>query len=442
MRPRSRRAVPVGTVPVGTVPVGTVPMATSTIALSTVVIGMVAIGAAGCTSSPVHQPGPVTTSASSASSALVMPTRAVASPGCGTDTTRAPVLGTVRTALTRTPGLAFGVAVAPDGHWAFVAAGAAVDVMSLDGGLAPAARSTVPVPGPGLGETVTRDGRYLLVASGNGAAVISVARAEQGGGNRAVAGVLHDQSDRSQDAIEVATSADGGFAFVSEEYTDRVAVFNLRRALTRGFGSADFVGSVPLGQAVVGTAVSPDGRWLYATSELAAGTKPGAFSGGTGTLSVIDSRKAETDPARSVVSTVAAGCSPVRVVTSADGSQVWVTARESDDLLCFSAAKLRNDPRRALVAVVRVGTSPVGLASVRGGTRIVVADSSRFRPRAHGDLAVVDVAAALAGKPAVLGRVPAGQFPREMAVSPDGRTLLVGNFLSSQLETVSVPSLP
>jgi hypothetical protein len=46
------------------------------------------------------------------------------------------------------------------------------------------------------------------------------------------------------------------------------------------------------------------------------------------------------------------------------------------------------------------------------------------------------------GRPALLGLVPAGQFPREMAVAPDGRTLLVGNYLSGQLEAVDVASLP
>ena len=60
-----------------------------------------------------------------------------------------------------------------------------------------------------------------------------------------------------------------------------------------------------------------------------------------------------------------AGCQPVRVTTAADGTQVWVTARASDDLLCFAAARLVSDPKRALVAAVRVGEAPVGLAAVR-----------------------------------------------------------------------------
>jgi DNA-binding beta-propeller fold protein YncE len=95
------------------------------------------------------------------------------------------------------------------------------------------------------------------------------------------------------------------------------------------------------------------------------------------------------------------------------------------------------------VAVVRVGEAPVGLIPVRNGALIIVADSNRFAaPGATSDLSVVNVAAVLAGKPAVVGIIPAGQFPREMALEPDGQRLLVGNYVSSQLEAVGVPSIP
>ena len=150
--------------------------------------------------------------------------------------------------------------------------------------------------------------------------------------------------------------------------------------------------------------------------------------------------RAETGPAASVVATVDAGCQPVRVITSADGTQVWVTARASDDLLCFSAARLASDPPHALVSAVRVGEAPVGLAAVRGGSMVVVADSNRFGARgARSDLDVVSVAAALSGGPAVVGHVRAGLFPRDMTVAPDG-TVLVSNFSSGQLEAVALGS--
>jgi DNA-binding beta-propeller fold protein YncE len=377
----------------------------------------------------------------------VRPGGALASPGCSTATAKSPLLSGVKTAMVPVAGNPFGVAVTPDGRWAFAALGNSVEVLRTGASLAPVEVATIDVPlpaaagpgGPGtlLGVTLTRDGRYLLVASGSGAVVISVSRAEQGRSD-AVLGTLTDPRGGSG-AIEVTVSPDGDYAFVTQEDSQRAAVFNLHRALTSGFGAGDFVGTIPLGLSPVGLAVSPDGRWLYATSEVMTRT----VRTNQGTLTVINLARAESDPAASVVATVAAGCNPVRVITSADGRDVWVTARESDDLLCFSATMLRADPARALVAVVRVGEAPVGLMLVRNGSLLVVADSNRFAAAgATSDLSVVDAAAALSGKPAVLGLIPAGQFPREMALEPDGQRLLVSNYQSDQLEAVSIPSLP
>jgi DNA-binding beta-propeller fold protein YncE len=447
-------------------------------------VGITLLGVGGCTSG-----GSARAASAAGSGGPTRPTRSLASPGCSGATVRAAALSRVRTALVPMPGSPFGAAVTPDGKWAFVAVGGQIEVLRADGALRPVVVRTVPVPGSAVGETITADGRYLLAADGSGAVVISVARAEQGAAD-AVLGTLSASSQGSAggspvsqasrianaalgSAIEVAVSPDGRFAFVTLEYADRAVVFNLGRALTSGFGAADYVGSIPLGQAAVGLAVSPDGRWLYATSEIGVasqdatslrastvsatptagpagrsaraaacpGTEPGEAPG---TLTVINLRRAESGPAQSVAATVDAGFQPVRVITSASGTQVWVTARASDDLLCFSAARLVSSPADALAAVVRVGEAPVGLMAVRGGSLIVVADSNRFGASgAASDLDVVSVDDALAGRPAVLGHVPAGLFPREMAVPPGGEgTLLVTNFQSGQLEAVDVASLP
>jgi DNA-binding beta-propeller fold protein YncE len=459
-------------------------------------VGTALLGLAGCTSGGSAGSSAATGTASATgaaseagSSAPALPTRSLASPGCSGATVRQAALSQVRTAMVPMSGSPFGAAVTPDGKWAFVAVGGQVKVLRFDRSLRPVLVRTISVPGSPLGATITADGRYLLAADGSGAVVISVARAEQGAPD-AVLGTLGTprrgsaggspagRSSATADAdlgsaIEVAVSPDRRFAFVTLEYADRVVVFNLARALTSGFGTADYVGSIPLGQAAVGLAVSPDGRWLYATSETGVGsqdaTSPRASSGsaaptaraaarGAGTaacpgtvageapgaLTVINLRRAESDPAHSATVAVDAGFQPVRVITSADGTQVWVTARASDDLLCFSAARLASAPADSLVAVVRVGEAPVGLMAVRGGSLIVVADSNRFGASgAASDLDVVSVGDALAGRPAVLGHVVAGQFPREMAVPPGGDgTLLVTNFQSGQLEAVDVASLP
>jgi DNA-binding beta-propeller fold protein YncE len=357
------------------------------------------------------------------------------SPGCSTATAQGPELRDAQTTMVSGLSAPFGVAVTPDGKLAFVSNDGPHDVgvYKVSGGsLAPAPAGTIGVTGSPAGETITPDGRYLLVSAGSGADVIDVAHAVSDPLD-AVIGTLSDPrlSAGQGSAIEVSVSPDGDYAFVTNEYADLAAVFNLRLALTRGFGPADYVGAIPLGEAAVGMAVSPDGRWLYATSEA---VNPRT---NTGTLTVINLHRAETDPAASVVATVYAGCNPVRVITSANGGMVWVDARASDDLLGFSAARLLSDPAHALVSVTRVGEAPVGLALVRGGTLIVTANSNRFsQPGATATLSVVNVTTA---KPTMLGYIRAGQFPRDMAVEPGGSTLLVANYASGQLEAVRVP---
>ena len=180
-----------------------------------------------------------------------------------------------------TGGSPFGVAVTPDGRYGFAAVqgggtgGSVIDVlrMATTASGQPVLVRSIPVAGQPLGETITPDGKYLLAADGNGAVVISVARAESGVSS-AVLGTLAapggtGQGALSTSAIEVATSRDGRYAFVTLEYDQRAAVFNLADAVSHGSGSADYAGSIPLGQAAVGLAVSPGGRWLYATSEVA-----------------------------------------------------------------------------------------------------------------------------------------------------------------------------
>jgi DNA-binding beta-propeller fold protein YncE len=160
-----------------------------------------------------------------------------------------------------------------------------------------------------------------------------------------------------------------------------------------------------------------------------------------GTLSVVSMHGAETSPAASVVSVVDAGCSPARVITA--GQVVWVTARDSDTLIAFSADLLRTRPSRAILAEVPVGSAPIGEQFVRGGTRIVVADTNlHSKQNASGSLAIVSTARALARDPALLGFVPADGQPRQPAVTDGGATLLMVNQVSGLLQALPVRDLP
>jgi DNA-binding beta-propeller fold protein YncE len=236
-------------------------------------------------------------------------------------------------------------------------------------------------------------------------------------------------------AIEVAVSPDGNYAFVSLEYAGVIAVFDLQRARATGWRRSGFVGAIPVGLVVVGLAMSPDGRTLYATRAVRRG---GEVQARPGTLDVIDVARAEQHPQTAVVAHVEAGCDPVRVAATPDGNTVWVTARASDALLGFSAARLAEAPSRALERVVRVGEAPVGLALIDGGRRIVVMNSDRFgEPGVEAALGVVD-----GNRGKLLGTIASGDFPREAAVVSGGSELLVSNWGSRELEAVELRGLP
>jgi DNA-binding beta-propeller fold protein YncE len=196
---------------------------------------------------------------------------------------------------------------------------------------------------------------------------------------------------------------------------------------------------IPIGPSPTGMAASPDGRYLYVVSGLA----NTAVQSGMGALTIVNMHKAVADPGSSVVKAVNAGCGPARVIASPDGKNVWVTAGGGNTLEAFSAGKLLTDTKHALIAKVRVGQIPLGLVLVSNGTRMVVADSNRDTVgTSTADLMVVDVDNALAGKPALVGTIKSGLTPRQFAVEPNGKTLLVTNTGSGQVEAVNVGQLP
>jgi hypothetical protein len=92
---------------------------------------------------------------------------------------------------------------------------------------------------------------------------------------------------------------------------------------------------------------------------------------------------------------------------------------------------------------VQVGEVPLGEALVDGGAKIVIADSNlNGLASAVANLAVVDVARALAGKPALLGYVATGLLPRAVVVEPGNLTLLVSDQKSGELQALRIADLP
>ncbi|KAH0361435.1 hypothetical protein KCU65_g8714, partial [Aureobasidium melanogenum] len=379
---------------------------------------------------------------------------------CSNTTAKQETLTSVRTASFDVSANPFGIVYALDGNAAFVALNDTLEVLntttfppSLSHEIAlPEATLREGITSPYIegatGIAITKDGRFVLVTTfGLSAVIVDVTNAIANGTD-AVVGALPGDISYGNSAIEVTISPDGTHAFVSQEdgssttfFQGSVEVIALNGS-ANGILSSSFVAAELLEFLVVGTAVSPDGRYLYATSEQA------TYYSSEGTLSVIDVAKltSKNTSGSALVTRVSAGCGPVRVLASSDGRTVWVTARESNQLLAFNATALHSNTTAddALIASIYVGYSPVALIFARNQSRILTANSNRFTSAgATTGLSVVDVQAALRNSTsAVLGQIPTGKFSREFAVSPDGCIILVSEYGSKAVQAVDVSTLP
>jgi len=398
----------------------------SRIGIALVGVAVLAVGGYFLLSSVFPQSGSNTASTGGGGSSQLA---ALTLPGCSTHAATARHLST-STRLVDTGTQAFDVAVA-QGH-AFVSGGG-LTVLSM-ASTTPVKQWTIPLR-HSQGEALTPDHQHLLVTGGDGLTVFAVSQLVQGP-NAPALGAMHAPGQKH--AVEVVVTRDGKFAFVSYQNSAHVAVFSLQKAFTQGFGAA-LVGVIKVDPQPIGMAISPDSGHLFVTSKNANSSASSA-----GVVQVIDVPKAETSPGASVIRAVGAGCGPSRVITSADGKQVWVTASSSNALLGFDAGRLIAGDPHALIARVRVGQLPLGLVLVRNGTRIVVADSNKNKQAgSQSNLAVVDVAKARAqGNPALLGYARSGRTPRQFTLTAHGGTLLVTNTDSGQLQTLSVGQLP
>src|SRR5436309_1047985 len=241
------------------------------------------------------------------------------------------------------PGHPFSTVSSPDGCWLFVSLTSSnpksangVAVLSRGRGQI-TLKKVFAVEAEPTGMTVTHDGKLLVVADGDYVVFMDTAQMTGGRGDP-VLGYIKDADFAG--SVYVNTTADDRFLFVSDENVETVTVINLQRARAEGFKEAAIVGKIPTGGAPIALTFSPDGRWLYTTSQIAPESfgwpvecKPEGQDPATakprypqGAIIVVDVAKAQTDPAHSEAARVQAGCSPVRMAISPNGGRVYVTA--------------------------------------------------------------------------------------------------------------------
>jgi DNA-binding beta-propeller fold protein YncE len=353
------------------------------------------------------------------------------------------------------PGTPFEALPSADGCWIFVTLttqggdddGSVAVIHRSDGKLAMV--RDVPVKGQPTGAVLTHDGRLMVVAAGEYVDYLDVDRLTSGTGDPvlgdpgagAAIGLVYDN-----------VSNDDKWLFLSAERAAAVIVVDLDQARASGFMVLRAQAVIHTGLAPIAVTTSPDGRYLYITSEVAPNTwgwpvacspearRTAPPNHAEGSVQVVDLTRLPADSTHAVVSRTPVGCSPVRLVLSPSGGVAYVSVRGNDALRAFDTAKLIRSAPDARIGSVPVGTAPVGVAVIDSGRMIVVTNSNRFAGSGadHQNLTVIDAARLSAGKGAVVGTIPAGGFPRELRVTADGRTLVGTNFTSRTLELVDL----
>jgi len=297
---------------------------------------------------------------------------------------------------------------------------------------------------------LAHNGETLVVAAADQLIFYDVGRLTSGSAEPRL-GQLRPEGP-AQHYFQASLTADDRLLFVSNHGEEVVTVIDFAEARRSGFRRVPVVGTIPVGWGAGSVALSPDDRFLFATTQVADSTwgwpkaclPPGASAGAPnhlqGAVHVVDVARAAVDPSHSTIGFVSAGCDPVRLVVSHDGSRAYVTARSDNVMLTFDTKRIVSDSAHALIASTRTHAGPIGIVVFDAGARIAVANALRATGVVSDTefVAVIDASSIRNGSNAVVSQVPSGGGYVDLSLTPDGRTLLVPNYEPRSLTLVPI----
>jgi YVTN family beta-propeller protein len=273
-----------------------------------------------------------------------------------------------------------GVALTPDGAFAYVANQTFPGTVSVIDTRSNAVISTIPVGPFPTGIAITPNGRFVYVVDGTSPGAVSVIDTIT---RNVVAtipeGVFPDW---------VAITPDGAFAYVTNTFSTPAYISVISTATNTQ------VATIPVGQQPAGIAITPNGAFAYVTDVLA------------GNVDVIDLRT------NSLVSTIAVGINPGRVSITRDGAFAYVSNFNSGSI---SVIDTRTN---TVAATVPVGIEPLDTAFSSDGLLAYVADSNFFT--GQGSVSVIDTISRTVVATLTPGSVPDGvaATPAPLSTSP------------------------
>src|SRR5579871_448734 len=203
--------------------------------------------------------------------------------------------------------------------------------------------------------------------------------------------------------VHVAFGPGGRFAYVTDFQGATVSVVDVAQGRV--------VKTIQTPAGPHGLTASPDGRYMYVA----------CLNGQA--LAVIDT----TTNSLAQTLTLPANAHPYSVVFGKDGRYLYITDNFFGRVLVVDTTKLR-DPAHAVVGGAAAGQTPVLLAIAPDGKRLYITNSG-------GNLAVLDLTSDPT-RPKLAATVPVGRSPHGVAVSPDGRYVVVANIESGDLSVV------
>lgn len=266
--------------------------------------------------------------------------------------------------------------------------------------------------------------------------------------------------------FNVAVTPDGKYVFSANEYghfqqnRGNIGITAVQADSAGRVTHPQTIGRIPAGNKAPGLTISPDGSRVYVASEILTADNKSHIAGagnpilikqdcvqriGTpaqrnGYITVIDVHRAVTPGllGTAVLSRVASGCSPVRLVETADASTLFVSARGDNKILAFNPRLLDSDPDHAFLrAFDSGGIAPVGIRLFDHDRKLAVSNSNRFTD-SPGTVAILDLSRPK--QSALLQTMSAGVFPRNISLCPDGQSLFLTDYSSRILEVIRVHS--
>ena len=257
-----------------------------------------------------------------------------------------------------TDSLPVGVAVSPDGRYAYVSNNNSSTISVID----TVSRTVVPVnvAAPPIGIAVTPDGKYVYVTSpgpimnnngftGNTVSVINAAT------NTPVGLPI----EVGTGPIGIAITPNGKFAYVGNNRSGTISVIDTATNTISG-SIVDATGHP------IGVAVTSDGRHAYVANN------------GSNSVSLIDTA---TNQLVQSIALPAGSTSPAGVAITPDGKYVYVTAmnNNNNNRVIAGTVSVISTATNAIVGdPITVGNSPLGIAVTPDGKYVYVANTNLF----------------------------------------------------------------